>query len=563
MKNKKVLALLLAGTMMASSLGGCSGGNKTTEPQKETELSELNETEPVQTDENAEGEEADWGTINGKPISAEKITLRIFSTKGVDVGDFNTFEYLNRHCEANNITVEWEQCSQDLADERLNVIVASGELPDMFWGLTEKQYSQLKQAGALAELQDYLADCPRFNKKIEEFPDAKKYYMEPDGTVYMMPMLDGLTANQPLICRRDWLEELGMDLPVTKDDWYQYWVAVRDNDMNKNGDPGDEIPFTAEKLSYVLNLVSAFEMVDGFFVDVKDNNQIKFSYIDPRYKEFLEWLNMLWNENLIDHSIFTNDKKTLQSNNALNLVGSYSGKLNGQLNTYMATLGSKIEGYDLVGTEPIMSDGGLQIHPFCQPLVKCDSSASGAVVSVSSKYPKECVQFCDWFYDFSDPYGGGFMSIFGYEDDTFVYNEDKSEYNYSDNVLKNPDGLSPQQVLSKKTTRGQHAGYVDPVGSFKMWAPQVEEAYSHIKPFYDESLKYIVPPLAFTDAENKEIRSTMADINTFVEENISDFMTGKQPLDNFDAFVEKVNKMGIGRILDLYNKAYSDWNQPR
>lgn len=570
-KNRKLMAVLLSGAMMASTLSGCSGGSKPAETQKTAETQKPAETAEASTQAGGtetaaaagESDGADWGTIDGKPISAEPITIRIFATKGVDVGDIKTFEYLQKHCEANNITVEWEQCALEMVDERLNVIVASGDLPDMFWGLPQKQYEQLKQAGALAKIQDYLPECPRFNKTVDEFPDSRKYFTEPDGTVYMMPMLDGLTVNQPLICRRDWLEELGMEPPVTKDDWYKYWVAVRDNDLNKNGDPNDEIPFTAEKLSYVLNLVSAFEMVDGFYVDVQDNSQVKYSYTDPRYKEFLEWLNMLWNENLIDHNIFTNDKKALQSDNALNLAGSYSGKLNGQLNTYLSAIGSQIEGYDLVGTEPIKSDNGLQIHPFSQPIVKCDSSSSGAVISVSSKYPKECVQFCDWFYDFSDPYGGGFMNIFGYEGDTFVYNADKTDYSYSDNVLHNPDGLSPQQVLSRKTTRGQHAGYVKPTGSFKMWAPQVEEAYNNLAPFYNESLKYIVPPLPFTDAQNKEIRSTMADINTYVEESVSDFMTGKTPIDQFDAFVEKINKMGIQNILDIYNEAYAEWNQPR
>ena len=51
-----------------------------------------------------------------------------------------------------------------------------------------------------------------------------------------------------------------------------------------------------------------------------------------------------------------------------------------------------------------------------------------------------------------------------------------------------------------------------------MWNPQVEDAYDKLAPYYEESLKYIVPTLSFSDAQNKQIRSTMADINTFVEE---------------------------------------------
>lgn len=556
MLRKRIVAAMLTGVMAVSVLSGCSGGKKA----PDTTTAATTGTAAAQ---GAADDGISPGAAAGAPISAEPITIRVFAAKGVDVGDYSSFDYLNEYCEKNNIKVEWECVNLDLVDDRMNVIVASGDLPDMFWGLTNKQYEQLKQAGALASIQGYLGNCPNFNAVIAEYPEAKKYYMEPDGTVYMMPMLDGLTVNQPLLCRKDWLDELGMEAPVTKEDWYQYWVAVRDNDMNKNGDPNDEIPFTAEKFSYLLSMVSAFEMVDGFFVDAQDNNTVKFSYTDPRYKEYLEWMHMLWEENLIDHNIFTSDKKTLQNNNALNLVGSYSGKLNGQMNTYLSAIGSNIEGYDLVGTEPMMSDHGMQLHPFSQSLVKCDSSTSGAVISVTSKYARECVELCDWFYDYSDPDGGGFMNIFGHEGDTFVYNDDKSDYNYSDTVLHNPDGLSPQQVLSAKTTRGQHAGYVKPIGSFKMWYPQVEDAYNKLAPFYDESLKYMIPALPFSDAQNKEIRSTMADINTFVEEGVSNFIIGNEPIENFDLFVEKINGMGIERILDIYNEAYAEWNQPR
>ncbi len=557
MKMKKVAASVLAASMVMTGLTGCGGGassSGTTQAPAAT-TGDQGETQAV-------AEKAAWES-DWEKISEEPITIRIFAPKGAEVVDYGEMDYIKKYCEATNINVIWEQPTQDMAKDRLNVIIASGDLPDMFWGVTDTQYEQLRQAGAIAPIQDYLDECPNLQKMMEEHPETRKYMIEPDGNMYAMPLMDGLTSNNPMVARKDWLDQLGMEAPVTKADWEAFWIAVRDNDLNGNGDPNDEIPLSGEGMPSLRLMVSAFEMLDGFFVDVQDGSKIKFSPIDSRYKEYITWLNHLWNEKLIDPNIFTTDKKILSNTMALNIVGSYQGKLNGTFNTYLSTLTPNIEGFDLVGTQPIMSDNGMQLHPGVTPLVRMDKSCGGGVVSITSKYPKECVKFCDWFYDATAPTGGAFLDVFGYEGVTFEYNEDKTDYFYTDWVLNNPDGLSPQQALMKYTTRGQYPGFVPAMGSLKMWHPQTLEAYENIEPFYEESLEYTVPTLPFTDEQNKKIRSTMADINTYVDETVAAFMTGKEPLDNFDNFVATVEKMGIQDILDIYNEAYAIWNQER
>ena len=124
MLNRRLMAAVLAGVMAVSTLGGCSGGQKT----KETTASQTTaaavggqtETEAAQTEAGEDG--PDWGTINGKPISDEPITIRIFAATGADVGNYADFEYMKKHCEANNINVEWECYNLDMVDDRLNVI---------------------------------------------------------------------------------------------------------------------------------------------------------------------------------------------------------------------------------------------------------------------------------------------------------------------------------------------------------------------------------------------------------------------------------------------------------
>lgn len=504
------------------------------------------------------------GTQNeyGVPqISKEPITLKIYASKGATTPDYNDMEHMKKYSEFTNIFVEWEQPPQDLSTERFNIVIASNNLPDMFWNIKEDQYTQLKTAKAIIPLQEYFADCPNLQSVRAEYPEMDKYFIDPDGSAYSLPFYDGLSVNDPMILRKDWLDKLGLKAPVTKEEWHTYWVGVRDNDMNGNGDNSDEIPLSGTGFSGILSLVSAFEMDNGFFVDPSDNNRVKYSFYDPRYRAYLDWIHQLWEEKIIDPNILAIDSKTLGNNTALNLVGSYRGKLNGQLNTYMNTMPAKIEGFDLLATEPIMSDNGVQFHPGSVPLVRTDTI--GGVVTVTSKYPKECVQYCDWFYDFSDPYGGAFMNIFGYEGVTFQYNSDRTDYEYTKWVLKNPDGLSPQQALQTLTTRCQHPAIVPPIGSFKMWHPSTVASYANNESFYNDSLKYKIPSLTFSDADAKKIRSVMTDISTYVEEMSAKFMTGEASLDMYDSYVQTIKDMGIEEVLDIYNATYTQWNQPR
>lgn len=499
-------------------------------------------------------------------IAAEPITIRIFAPKGADVAPYETMDYLNEYMALTGVNVEWEQVDSGQQDERFNVVLASGDLPDMFWNLNQSVYQAIRSAGAVAPLQDYInaENTPNLIAITEQFPSTVPEFTEPDGSIYFLPLFDGLAANNPTILRLDWLEQLGLELPVTLDDWYAYWIGVRDNDMNGNGDATDEIPLSVTgsvQNAGIRSWVSAFDMLDRFYVDMNGDGKIHFANIDPRYKEFLTWANGLYNDGILDIEFASMNTDNFRTKNAQNLVGSYRGALNSALNTFMMTMPANIEGYSLMATEPPMSATGEQLHNGCANLVR--QNLIGGVVTVTSEYKEECVRFCDWFYDFSDPDGGGFQNIFGEEGVTFEYNEDKSDYFYTDYVMNNPDGLSAQQALMRYTTRGQHPAYVNEKGSFKMWNENTVAAYANIEPFYTDSLPFVLPTLPLTDAQNQTIRRIMADVDTYVDEMVYKFILGQEPLDAFDAYVQAVENMGIQEALDIYNEALDVYNANR
>ena len=503
-----------------------------------------------------------------KRIVANPITIRIFAPKDAQTPPYDELENFKKYSEYTGVNVIWEQTTFNTQDERFNIILASNDLPDMFWNIDNRNNKiiTLRAGNAIIPLQKYLNrnDAPIFRKVVDENPETLKAFMEPNGDIWFLPFFDGLATNDPCILRGDWLDKLGLPLPVTKDDWLTFWRAVRDRGRELNG-KDTIIPLSTVSTNSVNGFrswVSLWGMLDTFYVDPKDGYKVKFANIEPKYKEFLEWANLLWNENLLDREFATGSGTNFPPKNSQNLVASWRGKLNGNLNSYLVQVAREIPGYKLYGTEPPKAADGTQLHPGTANFVRYDTV--GGVVTAASKYPAECVKYCDWFYDVTPPYGGAFINLFGYEGVTFDFTSpDKKQYKYSDWVMKNPDGLCADQALLRYTNRGQQPAYNPPTSSFLRWEPLTFEAYNRVEPFYKASLAYKCENLPFTDAENRDIRSKMADITTYVDETINRFIMGREPLSNFDSYVATVKRMGIDDVLKIYNDAYAKWNAPR
>jgi putative aldouronate transport system substrate-binding protein len=141
--------------------------------------------------------------------------------------------------------------------------------------------------------------------------------------------------------------------------------------------------------------------------------------------------------------------------------------------------------------------------------------------------------------------------IFGQEGHTFDFINDKKDFKYSDFVLHNPDGLAASVVMARYTTRCQHAGFSTNQGSIKWWLPETAESYTHIDPYYLDSMDWLVESLPFTEAESQTIRSKMADISTYVDEMVNKFIMGREALPGFDKYVSTVKSMGIDDVRSL------------
>lgn len=200
---------------------------------------------------------------------------------------------------------------------------ASGEMPDIILtGVSsgnryDKATEQaLGEQGLVLSLNDYLDTVSvGYKQAFEEIDGLKEYITTPDGNIYSLPNIDGslhVQYNMKLWINTQWLDNLGLDMPTTTEEFYEVMKAFKEKDANGNGDPNDEIP-----LSTVTS--GAGTQLDGFLMNpfqltsetnklYVDNGKVTFAPAQEGYKEGLKYLNQLYAEGLLNPESFTQDK---------------------------------------------------------------------------------------------------------------------------------------------------------------------------------------------------------------------------------------------------------------
>ncbi len=325
MRKKQVLAGLLAAGMAVSALSGCSsqGGDKkeTTAAKTETTASAEEQAEIAENIIRPEGVKL--------PIVDEPITLKIFApADGENIREDNL---QTKEIEAaTGINIEWMiAASSDNVQEKLSVILASGDLPDII--LTgvgnANRYNKateqsLGQQGLVIPLNEYLDTISvGYKQAFEECPNLREYITTPDGNIYSLPNVDGnihIQYNLKCWLNTEWLDRLGLEMPTTTDEFYEVLKAFKEQDANGNGDPNDEIP-----LSTVMS--GSGTQIDGFLMNpfqltsennglYVDDGKVMYAPVQEGYKEGLLYLNKLYKEGLLNPESFTQDK-----NNQVNI----------------------------------------------------------------------------------------------------------------------------------------------------------------------------------------------------------------------------------------------------
>lgn len=228
--------------------------------------------------------------------------------------------WVNQYFDAvSNLDITWQHIDRASAKEKIPLMMAGDTMPDAILGFTSMNAKRIAQYGVdegmLYPIDTLLDYMPNFKAMLDKTPAVRDALTAADGHIYGLPaMADG--ANSYILrffINSDWLKNVGKEMPSTLDEFYDVLVAFRDQDANGNGDPTDEIPASAswnegyKMRAWILNALGFCTTGSNTALYYKADGTSEAAYIPYRseYKEYLTYMNKLWNEGLLDQDMFT------------------------------------------------------------------------------------------------------------------------------------------------------------------------------------------------------------------------------------------------------------------
>lgn len=299
MRAKKLVSVLLAGTMAAGLLSGC-GSSGTTAGDTEAAGGTAAATTVADgafSDDGVVDLEV-WTTNTGfLPVEKDSVTYQFYKDL-LGVGVIQPY-------------VEWN--GGQTYSEQLNLKIVAGEMPDVVQFVSNMgMETGLAKEGGLLDLTDLLPEyAPHlWNLIPEETWDVMRSY-DPtgEGRIYMTPNVIDYTRHSGLI-RQDWLDALGLSMPQTQEEFVEVLRAFKTQDPNGNG-VADEIPSggraEARWMDYLFAMYGV-AMWEGFPEwDIYDG-ELTYSAVTPNMRDALEFISGLYKEGLLDAETLMNDK---------------------------------------------------------------------------------------------------------------------------------------------------------------------------------------------------------------------------------------------------------------
>ncbi|NJL72832.1 MAG: extracellular solute-binding protein, partial [Candidatus Competibacteraceae bacterium] len=186
----------------------------------------------------------------GLPIVKSPVTYTMVTRKRVINGPYEDMIFFKRLEEKTGVKIEWNAIPEGQYEEKKNLILASNDLPDAFFGRLSLRSSDIvlySSQKAFIPLEDLIAKyAPRLTAIFKDRPDFKAMAVAPDNKIYSTPFAYSVgVANVPtnMFIYKPWLDKLGLKVPTTVDEFHATLKAFKERDPNGNG-KADEVPFT-------------------------------------------------------------------------------------------------------------------------------------------------------------------------------------------------------------------------------------------------------------------------------------------------------------------------------
>ena len=493
--------------------------------------------------------------LTGMPIVKDKITITMLTRRSPNTAeDWNTVASMKYMEELSNIHIDWGPVPTDAIEEKRNLALASGDYPEVLnrTFLKPADLARHGEDGTFIPLNQLIEEhMPNLSALLAANEDIRRGITFPEGNIYSLPTIydpefESLAMQQKLWVRQDWLDELGMSLPETLEEFTAYLTEVVKGDPSGSGS-SEQVGFTDGSKGSL-----AYEMFWGTFgisnkgrtttyLDTDESGAIRFFPVTEGYRDTVEYLHQLYDQGLIQPDIFTNDAQKFNSIGKSGVVGAAVAQA--PIDQFGKEFG---EAY--VALPPLKRSSSDPVPSWNS--VGSGLAASGQfVITDKAEHPVEAARWMDHFYGDE----GARLFFMGIEGESYEQKEDGS-YEFLPNITDHPDG--PNAALRDYIVHlgGGYAGHVtEQYFKGTESSPQARRGTAAVAP---HRIEETWPLFTYTSEEATELSTLSLDIDKLVGESRSKFITGELPISSWDTYVGQCEQLGLARYLEIQSAAY-------
>jgi len=471
-------------------------------------------------------------TTQAKEEKKEPVTITYMTTEHGSWPITNDTPVLKKIEELIGVRIEFIPLSADSAEQKINTVFASGDMPDCM----NLSISQINKYGskAFVALDDYIENSMPNVKKLAD-ADYRMAIMNLDGHIYGIPLYGINRINRGLVMRGDLLEKYNLEKPKT--------IADLENVLRvfKQNNP-DSIPLGVQP-SFRGTLLPVYQPAFGLHFDTTlsiIDGKMVLNATTENYKEMISWLARLYADDLLDQEYIVRSLASWEENIGLQKMLSFTGFFT--RSDMLNNTALKDTSAYLTCIPPLEGPNGDKGAP-SYSLV---NTSYNTAITKSCKNIDAAVKYIDFL--FSDE--GRILTSWGIEGVHHTVNE-KGERQLTDEYK---DAISDYAIAAKIGINQQmFPRYWDPEFQYAAAGPQTREAIKFLEGLYIDPL----PTLSYTEDTLNEMSEIWATLGTYIEEYTHNVITGKDSISNWDKFQEGIKQYKGDRYIELVNEAYN------
>ncbi|MDF2484058.1 MAG: transporter substrate-binding protein [Herbinix sp.] len=551
MFKKKLFAMVTTAALVMSLLAGCSNSSTGADTDSKDASNTSNPTEAAAPAAENTSTEFTYPMTSGKTLTYWTGLNANVSANYANLGDT---PFAKAWMERTGVQIEFQHPPTGQDQEQFSLLLADGNLPDVieypwmtFPGGPEKAIND----GVIISLNDVFEQyCPNLMAYLKANPEIDKMIKTDDGHYYVFPFIRGdevLCNTIGLMVRQDWLQDLGLEVPTTIDEWHTVLTKFKE-------EKGATAPFSYEYTMGVLTEESPFTYAFGtsknFYLN--SDGTIHFGAVEDGYKQFLTTFANWYKEGLIDQDLATLALDQVSAKMTNGSAGASVGWAGSRMGVWIKAATATDPNYMLEAAPyPTLNKGD---KPEFGQIENRYSNQGGVAITTSCEDIEAAARLLDYAYGEA----GHMLFNFGIEGESYSIVGDYPTY--TEQILNNPEGWPLAQSLSAYIRGNYNGPFVQDKRYLEQYYTIDSQKATNGIWGATNARAHKIPPITPTSDESQEFSSIMNEINTYRDEMTLKFIFGEESLDNFDDYVKNVESMGLARALEIENAALARYN---